>query len=163
MKKLTTLLVLSMALFLVNCPKEDSNDDENLLVAALVLSSSSANCTVTIGSTTASIPFITATTTAQKVSFLNSNGASLGAVVAKNLAVGQRIVFTGSATATAYENASSSGCTIGATTSSFTSGSSPVFTQTSTNPPIFTVNIAQANTGIIVSSTSGADVTVKIE
>lgn len=59
-----------------------------------------------------SLPFVTASTTAQPVSFITENATSLGVAIARNLAVGSEVVFTGNATADFYINTSSSGCSL---------------------------------------------------
>ena len=157
MKKILTMAVISATILFSGCTKKENNDDENFLTAALLLASSASNCNVTSGSTTLSLPFVTATTTAQNVSFTTSNGTSLGVVVAKNLAVGAKVVFTGNATASAYPNNSSSGCNVSASGTVLSTS----LTQTSTNPASFTVLIAQDNTAFLVSGTG--TVTVQIQ
>lgn len=158
-KQITTLTLLSALLFFASCQKKENNDDENFLTAALILASNASNCGLEAGSSTVTLPFVTATTTAQEVKFTTSNGVSLGIVIAKNLQIGQKIVFTGSSTATAY---SDTVCPITVSTTTATNSGSPSFSQTSTNPPSFTALKTNSEAGVVVSG-NGGTVTVQIQ
>lgn len=157
MKKILTIAVISAAVLLASCKKEGKNDDENILTAAMILASNAGKCRVAMDSSTLSVPFIAASTTSQEVSFATINGISYGVVVAKNLSVGSKVVFTGNATAKLAINSSENGCNIYPTSSL---GS--YITQTSTNPASFTVVVAiESNIAFLVSGTG--NVTVQIQ
>ncbi|NCN08979.1 MAG: hypothetical protein GW938_03960 [Leptospira sp.] len=158
-KQITTLTLLLSLVFLATCKKKENNDDDTTLFTLLYLQNQRISSLCKINGGTVSIPYITATSTSQELSFFaNSDGTTTGIVIASGLTVGKKIVFTGNATAIAYVNLDSSGCSF---STSSTAGSA--VTQTSTNPPSFTVASSSYTDAAILVTGNGSAVSVILQ
>ncbi len=102
-KLISTCLVLTLALGF-NCKKEEDNDDETLALLLLAASQSGSSCTVSTTSggntTTLGIPGTTASTSVTPVSVQAFSTSNFGAVIARGLTAGQKVVFTNIGTST---------------------------------------------------------------
>ncbi|NCN08528.1 MAG: hypothetical protein GW938_01660 [Leptospira sp.] len=165
MKK--SLILVTILLLTLTCKKDDNKEENNNLLALLFLFSSPSvtSCTVTLTNSTISVPAIEVSSTSKQLEFTSSGGSNYSVVYARNLTPGQKIVLSGSSTATAYSSSSTNcsfdiGITAGILTS--TSGGS-FFSQTSVDPPSFTVLKNTPGAGILVLANSGVTVTAKLE
>jgi hypothetical protein len=158
-KLITASLILALALGF-NCKKEEDNDDETLALLLLAASQSGSSCTIsnTVGgkTTSLSIPGTTASTSVTPVSIQVISNSNFGAVIARGLTAGQKVVFTNIGTFTPGVFRKSE-CNINFSTdsnagvsniTSANAGGTTTFTVVTAGDYIFTVGVTGASVQI---------------